>query len=173
MTQKFANSADKSIYWIIGSFIVLAVIAIGFVAFRESQGLVKVATYGIDAVSKPKATVVSSLTDLGKMKVTDEKKAEFTLENTGDKPLQLFRITSSCGCTFGSVTINGVKGPEFSMHSNSNWTGELPPGQKAIVTVTYKPSIMPVKGEVTRAVYVSTNDPDNKELTFSVKAYVE
>ena len=47
-------------------------------------------------------------------------------------------------------------------------------GMKVLVYgITYKPNIMPVKGEVTRAVYVSTNDPDNKELTFSVKAYVE
>src|SRR3989344_2564719 len=107
------------------------------------------------------------------MKETDEKTAEFAIENYGDKPLQLFKVTSSCGCTFGTITINGQKSPEFSMHSKSNWTGSLAPGEKALIAVTYKPSIMPVKGEVSRAVYVSTNDPDNKEVAFSIKAFVE
>ena len=107
------------------------------------------------------------------MKVTDEKTVEFAIENSGDKPLQLFKGSSSCGCTFGQIVINGDKSPEFSMHSKSTWTGSVNPGEKATLLVTYKPSIMPVKGEVSRAVYVSTNDPDNKELTFTVKAFVE
>ncbi|MEK7165799.1 MAG: DUF1573 domain-containing protein, partial [Patescibacteria group bacterium] len=117
--------------------------------------------------------VNSTFSDLGKMKVSDEKSAEFTIENTGDMPLQLFKVTSSCGCTFGIITINRQKSPEFSMHSKSNWTGTLNPGEKASVLVTYKPILMPVKGEVTRAVYISTNDPENKDLKFSVKAFVE
>ena len=40
-------------------------------------------------------------------------------------------------------------------------------GNKALVRVTYKPSIMPVKGEVTRMVYVKTNDPNNRTHVFS------
>lgn len=167
------NVNDKTVFWIIGGFTVLAIIAIGFVAFRESKSQAQITSYETTSTSRPKVVVVSNFQDFGKMKVTDEKTAEFAIENMGDKPLQFFKVTSSCGCTFGSITINGQKSPEFSMHSKSNWTGELPAGQKAIVSVTYKPSIMPVKGDVTRAVYVSTNDPDNKELTFSVKAFVE
>jgi len=171
--NKYRQTNDTSVFWIITGITVLAIIAIGFVAFGESKSQAQVASYETTSTSRPKVVVASHFQDFGKMNETDEKTAEFTIENMGDKPLQLFKITSSCGCTFGSVTINGKKSREFSMHSKSNWTGELPPGQKAIVSVTYKPSIMPVKGEVTRAVYVSTNDPDNKELTFSVKAYVE
>jgi hypothetical protein len=107
------------------------------------------------------------------MKVADQKTAEFVIENTGNQPLQLFNGSSSCGCTTGQITIKEEKSPSFSMHSKSTWTGSVAPGEKASVSLTYNPSLMPVKGDITRAVYVSTNDPENKELTFSIKAFVE
>ena len=107
------------------------------------------------------------------MTVKDEKKAEFTIKNVGSEQLQLYKVSSSCDCTFGQITINGAKSPLFSMHAKSPWVGTLKPEETANLTVVYRPGIMPVKGEVTRAVYISTNDPDKKELTFSVKAYVE
>lgn len=173
MAKNYRESADKTIFWIIGGITVIAVFAIGFVAFSESKSQAQVASYEANASSRPRAIIASSFADFGKMKVSDEKTAEFTIENTGDNSLALFKVTSSCGCTFGTISINGQKSPEFSMHSKSSWTGDLPPGQKASVAVTYKPSLMPVKGEVTRSVFVSTNDPEKKVLTFSVKAYVE
>ena len=111
--------------------------------------------------------------DFGEMAVRDEKTAEFTLENTGNKPLNVYGVTSSCGCTFGEIEIGGTKSPQFSMHAKSNWVGVVQQGTKSIVRVTYKPSLMPVKGEVTRMVYVKTNDPKNPELMFSVKANVK
>lgn len=171
--SKYRQTNNKSVFLIIGALSAVAIVGIGFVALNESKSQAQVATYATTASSRPKAVVASTFSDFGTMKVTDEKTAEFTIENTGDKPLQFFKVTSSCGCTFGTITINGIKSPEFSMHSKSNWTGELLPRQKASISVIYKPSIMPVKGEVTRTVYVSTNDPDNKELAFSVKAFVE
>lgn len=173
---RITGSSDKTIFWLIAGFSIFAIILIGFVAIRESkeaQGSINVQPYSVSDTDKPKARVNENNKNLGKMSVNDEKTAEFTIENTGDKPLQLFKVTSSCGCTLGTISINGQKSPEFSMHSKSNWTGTLAPSEKATVEITYKPSIMPVKGSVTRSVYVSTNDPDNKELTFSVKAYVE
>lgn len=151
----------------------MALLLIVYVAFNENKSRVKISVYQTNAISKPKATVTQVFADFGSMKVTDEKTAEFTIENTGNQPLQLFKVSSSCGCTIGTISINGQKSPAFSMHSKSSWTGTLDPNEKATVAVTYKPSIMPVKGEVTRAVYVSTNDPDNKELTFTVKANVD
>lgn len=171
--SNYRQTNDKSVFWIIGGISALAIVAIGFVAISESKSQAQVTSYETTSATRPKVVVASHFQDFEKMKVTDEKTAEFTIENAGNKPLQLFKVTSSCGCTFGAITINGQKSPEFSMHSKSNWTGKLEPGEKAVVAVTYKPSIMPVKGEVTRTVSVSTNDPDNKELTFSVKAFVE
>jgi len=167
------GSSDKTIYWLIGGFSLLALLGIGLVALGESKSQGQVASYTTNDTTRPKTVVKTKFFDLGNMKVTDEKTVEFAIENSGDKPLQLFKGSSSCGCTFGQIVINGDKSPEFSMHSKSTWTGSVNPGEKATLLVTYKPSIMPVKGEVSRAVYVSTNDPDNKELTFTVKAFVE
>ena len=171
--SNYRQTNDKSVFWIIGGISAIAIVAIGFVAFSESKSQAQVTSYETTSTSRPKVVVASHFQDFGKMKVTDEKTAEFTIENAGDKPLQLFKVTSSCGCTFGTITINGQKSPEFSMHSKSTWTGKLEPKEKAVVAVTYKPSIMPVKGEVTRTVSVSTNDPEAQELTFTVKANVD
>ena len=55
----------------------------------------------------------------------------------------------------------------------NSWIGTLNPGNTATVTVIYRPSIMPVKGDVTRFVTVETNDPANNQLTFNIKAFVE
>ena len=59
------------------------------------------------------------------------------------------------------------------MHSKSPWTGTIEPGGKALLSVIYRPFIMPVKGVVTRDVYMETNDPTKGRMTFTVKANVE
>src|SRR3989344_4749714 len=88
---------DKTIFLIIGGITVVAFALIGFVAFSESKSQAQVTSYEATSISRPKVVVASHFQDLGKMKETDEKTAEFTLENAGDKPLQLFKVTSSCG----------------------------------------------------------------------------
>lgn len=155
-----------------GILLTVAIIGIAMVAFRESKGSVAVATYGA-ADQEPQVKVAANMKDFGDIAVSDVKTAEFILENSGNKPLEVYGITSSCGCTFGEIEIGGIKSPQFSMHAKSNWVGVIQQGNKAIVRVIYQPSIMPVKGEVTRMVYVKTNDPKTPELTFSVKANVK
>lgn len=169
----YTSSNDKTVFWIIGAVTVLAIIGIGFVAFSESKSQAQITSYETTNTSRPKASVKTTFVDFGNMKVTDQRTAEFVIENIGDKPLQLFNGSSSCGCTTGQITIKDEKSPLFSMHSKSTWTGSVPPGEKATVSLNYQPNLMPVKGDITRAVYVSTNDPDNKELTFSIKVFVE
>lgn len=170
------RDANKLMFYIIGGFTILIIGVI--VIFSISQG--KQASAGTNNVSysvtdseKPNATTTSKFSDLGTMKVKDEKKAEFAIENTGNKPLVLSNISSSCGCTVGQITIDGKTSPEFGMHSKSTWQGTVEPGKSAKVTVIYRPYIMPVSGVVTRDVFVQTNDPENNQLTFTVKANVE
>src|SRR3990172_6950030 len=169
-------STDKVVLLVIGGFTVLVLVLIFMVSVNESkqaQGSSAVTLYTTNDVQRPKVTLSNSLADLGTMKVKDEKSAQFTLENTGTKSLSLSRISTSCDCTFGQLTINGEKSPEFSMHSKNPWVGTINPGEKAVLEATYRPFIMPVSGPVTRDVFVSTNDPDNPRLTFTVKAIVE
>lgn len=170
------NGPDKTIVWLIGAFTLLAIVLIGFVAIREQQEANKVgqvASYQTRDSERPVVSVGSEIYDLGTMKVSDEKFADFSVQNIGIKALSLFNISSSCGCTVGVVTIGKEKSPEGAMHQKSSWIGIVRPGESATVTVIYRPSSMPVKGDVSRSVYVDTNDPANPKLTFTVKAFVQ
>lgn len=168
--------ADRIVFFIIGIVAVVALVFIGVVAVNESKAdsteLGITSFRAIDS-QKPRATIVSTSSDMGTMSVKEEKAAEFTIDNTGDRPLQLFRVSTSCDCTFASLTIEGNVSPEFSMHSKNPWVGNVDPGKSARLTVIYRPSVMPVQGPVSRDIYVSTNDPDNPKLTFTIKAVVE
>ncbi len=169
-------STEKIVFLIIGGLTVFVLVLIGIFSVNEqkqAQGNTTVASYSTSDKDRPKVTVASTFNDLGTMKVKDEKSAEFTIENIGNKPLQLSKIKSSCDCTFGQVIIDGTKSPEFSMHAANPWVGIVDPGKKATLSVIYRPSIMPVSGVVTRDVYVQTNDPEKSNLTFTVKAFVE
>lgn len=176
MKHPTSVSSNKAMLLLIGGFTLLALILIGFVAVNEQKEANKVGQvvqYQTADSQKPVATFDTETKDLGKMKVSDEKTADFAVKNTGTKPLSLFNISSSCGCTAGVVTIEGVKSPEGSMHAKNSWIGTVNPGQSATVTVIYRPSVMPVKGDISRSVYLETNDPANKQLTFNIKTFVE
>lgn len=133
---------------------------------RESQGA---AVMRIDKKSE----------DFGNMAVSEDKTATFTIQNTSpDSILRLWNVYTSCDCTFASVVIGGEKTGEFNMpmHMNAelkNWIGEVEPNGTATLLVTYKPSVMPVQGPVTRQVSFSSNDPSNAEVTVSVSANVQ
>ena len=154
----------------------IVLILIGIVAIgeqKESKKIGQVVVYQSKNQEKPVAEFDTETKNLGNMNVSDEKSADFVVKNTGTKPLSLFNINSSCGCTAGVVTIGGEKSPEGAMHLKNSWIGTVNPNDTATVTVIYRPSVMPVKGDVSRSVYVETNDPANKQLTFTVIAFVE
>ena len=130
-------------------------------------------SYSVSDKEKPKAEAKITFFDLGIMKVSEDKSADFKIKNIGQKPLQLNNISSSCNCTFGQVVINGKESELFGMHNISDFAGEVLPGKEATIRVTYRPSIMPVYGTIEREVYVNTNDPENPKLTFKVKATVK
>lgn len=174
--MKISLSTDKLVMLLIGGFTVLVIILIAFIFSSEKKATEKldqVTQYQSTDVQKPIAAFSTETKAIGRMKVSDERSADFTVKNTGNKPLSLFNISSSCGCTAGVVTIKNDKSPEGSMHAKGSWVGSLSPGDTATVTVIYRPSIMPVKGDTSRSVYVETNDPANKQLTFTIKTFVE
>src|SRR3989344_8389926 len=75
-----------------------------------------IATYSISDKERPKIKAKETFFDFGEMKVSDEKSAEFAIENTGKKPLQLSNISSSCNCTFVQTIVNGKESDFFGMH---------------------------------------------------------
>src|SRR3989344_635444 len=144
-----------------------------FVIQATSTPDVKVAYYSSSAKEKPEVEVKSTSFDMGKMKVSEQKTAEFMLKNTGAKPLQLYDISSSCGCTVGQISYLGKESKEFGMHSVGAFGTPIAPNTEAKVKITYRPYVMPVYGKVEREVYISTNDPQNPKLVFQVKAFVQ
>lgn len=132
-----------------------------------------------DQLGTASMTIDKKEEDFGSMKVSDEKTATFTITNTSqDSALRIWGISTSCDCTFASVTVDGKKTGEFNMpmHMSStlkNWIGEVAAGKNAVLAVTYKPSVMPVSGPVSRQTTFSTNDPKNPEVTVSVSANVQ
>lgn len=131
---------------------------------RESLGT---AAMTIDKVSE----------DFGTMRVDEEKSTTFTVTNTSDATLRVWNVSTSCNCTFATVTIGDKSYGEFNMPMHMakdlrNWIGEIGAGQSATLAVVYRPNIMPVTGPVTRQVRFATNDPKNPEVEVSVSANV-
>lgn len=154
-------------------FSLVAIIGSYFFLVSGQKQQVPIISYSLDDKEKPKVEAKTTFFDLGTMKVSEDKFANFKIKNIGQKSLQLSNINSSCNCTFGQVVINGKESEVFGMHNVSDFAGEILPGKEAIIKVTYRPSIMPVYGAIEREVYVNTNDPKNPKLTFKVKATVK
>lgn len=163
----------KVILIILGIFFLIGFLyGVYFLINEPGQPKKEIIYYKTTDKERPQVQVKNNFLDFGKMKVSDEKKGEFNIKNIGQKPLQVFAGSSSCSCTFGQVEINGQLTKEFGMHSNSNWVGEIKPGETAKVFVIYRPFVMPVYGLVEREVYLSTNDPQNPKISFKVRAFV-
>lgn len=161
---------------IVIGLILFSVIFVGgsyFLLAGGNKPEVKIASYSSKDKERPFAEVKKTLADLGKMKVSDEKSTEFTIKNTGVKPLQISDMNSSCNCTFGQFIYQGKTSAEFGMHSPSDYLGDIAPNTEAKIKVIYRPFIMPVYGPVEREVYLSTNDPDKQKLVFQIKAVVQ
>lgn len=140
---------------------------------KQNTPRTKPLTYQTKDKDRPRIQVKETFKNMGEMKVSDQKTEDFLVKNVGSKPLQLSNISSSCGCTVGQIIIDGKTSEEFGMHSQSDYIAEINPGKEAIVKVTYRPYVMPVYGPVDREVYMTTNDPENPNLIFKVKAVVK
>ncbi|MEK7673868.1 MAG: DUF1573 domain-containing protein [Patescibacteria group bacterium] len=156
--------------------IFILIIVIGGVIFLSSKGQVKKPE---QVVLNPEAKLEISkkVADLGNMKVSDEKSADFEIKNNGSSTLKIFNVFTSCDCTFARVLINGKESPEFNMAMHMppdalRWAGEILPNATATIRAIYKPAVMPVFGLVERNIMFSTNDPSNKQVELTIKASV-
>jgi len=164
------SGENKLILAVVGATI--AVVFGAVVYFGNQKSAPKREELGIASMAVDRKSA-----DLGKMKVSDEKSATFTISNTGNSMLRIWNINTSCDCTFATVAIGKIVSPEFNMAGmmsteKTNWLGEVPAGQKATLTVIYRPSVMPVQGPITRQVNFSTNDPKNENVQLSIAASV-
>lgn len=100
---------------------------------------------------------------------------DFVVKNEGKSDLVVDKLSSSCGCTSGSLISQGVEGPRFYMSGHGqaepdpSWAGVIAPGQEALVRVYYDPTVHPeLVGPVTRTVSLHTNDPVNFETKLTI-----
>ncbi len=77
----------------------------------------------------------------------------FTVQNTGKKPLILNKVQAACGCT------------------TPKWSSDpIMPGKSAHITVGYDTRIL---GEFSKLIEVYSNDPDHGRVTLYIKGTVE
>jgi hypothetical protein len=79
----------------------------------------------------------------------------FPIQNTGDQPLLIASVVTSCGCTTADLS-----------------SSVIPAGQRADLVVTFDPNFHETAGPVTRLVWLETNDPDMPVVELRMDANV-
>jgi len=101
-----------------------------------------------------------------------------TVKNSGDAPLKIMGVQTSCMCTSASLTVNSEKSPAFGMPGHGRaplWDGmEIAPGAEGQLEIIFDPLAHgpDATGKVVREVYLRTNDPKNKEAVVKFTANV-
>ncbi len=168
---------NKSLIIIIVSIIALGWFSLSRINRLPSSANVTEST-GTQTVSQGQFSIDKQEIDLGQMKVTDEKTADFTLTNSGSSTLTVSQFETSCDCTFARVVIASTTSPEFNMRMHVApdvfaWKADIAPGEQAKIQMIYKPSIMPVYGKVVRELHFRTSDPERSEVALKIIATVQ
>ena len=98
----------------------------------------------------------------------------FTIKNTGSDPLKLYNVKTSCACTKANLTIDGKLSPDFGMHTQSSWAGEVAAGKEAILTIIFDPTFHgpTALGPMERLISMKTNDLSSPTLEFKLTGNV-
>lgn len=124
----------------------------------------------------PKIEVSPQEYDAGTISLTDGLlKHTFEIKNKGVGDLKIDRIWTSCMCTTARLRVGENESEEFGMHSNPMfWSQKITPDQTGFLEVSFDPAFhgSEVTGSVIRAVYLSTNDPQNEKVEVKLIANV-
>ena len=106
------------------------------------------------AAKGPKITFTKDAHDFGKIKQGDEPAFEFVFKNEGDAVLTIKNVETSCGCTAALVSDKKIE-----------------PGKSGKIKVAF--SSRGYSGEVTKYIYVDTDDPNAPRLQLKISAAVD
>ncbi len=98
--------------------------------------------------------------DFGVVKYGDIVKHIFKLTNKGSEDLEIFKLSTSCGCTKASV---------------ADEDNIISPGESVEMLVTFDPAVHKDNsdlGNLKRIIYIKTNDPENDEIEAEITANV-
>ncbi len=161
----------KALMIVLGAVLALGLLVFGLSKFGSSANTAGSQT---DDPNAPKVELTEKKYDFRKIGLNDIAKHEFKLKNVGQKNLIINNLMTSCHCTTAVFKLVGKPdSPEFGMHQDSNWQGEIPSGSEAAIEVIYSPAKMPVKGQVSRVITFTTNDPNNKTVQLEIIAEVQ
>ncbi len=113
--------------------------------------------------------------DWGVIKYSGDKATKtFIIKNIGSDLLKLYNIKTSCACTKANLTIDGKLSPDFGMHTQSSWKGEIAPGKDAILNVIFDQTFHGPTGvgSVERLISMQTNDLTSPTLEFKLTGNV-
>ena len=79
----------------------------------------------------------------------------YTVKNEGESDLQILKISTSCDCTKAFLEQDKIS-----------------TGQSAVLTVTLDPTEDNLYGDVTRVIYLRSNDPENPEVSVEFHAII-
>lgn len=105
------------------------------------------------AIAAPRAVVADPVFDFGSIFHGTKVDHVFVLKNTGDSPLDVGKVSTSCGCTVVDVSDRNIK-----------------PGNNAEIRATFNSTNF--SGSVSKQIMVQTNDPKTPVYTLVMKGTV-
>jgi|WetSurMetagenome_2_1015567.scaffolds.fasta_scaffold176812_2 hypothetical protein len=118
------------------------------------SGLI-LAGFSVSAQKKATIKFVSTEFDYGKIKEDGgSKTCRYDFTNTGNDTLKILNVKPGCGC----ITVDWTKTP-------------IPPKGKGFLNATYDPKNRP--GPFSKGIDVTTNDPDQPQITLVIRGEVE
>lgn len=157
---------QKNIYLVGGIIGILLLIGIGYSVVKPSEQIGTSAGEG-------KLEIVEDYYDFGTVGL-DNVSHKYRVRNSGDGPLTIAQLSTSCGCTAAQIETTAGASQPFRMDH-----GNLPPtnvvlaaGEEADIIATYNPlahGLANAAGQFRRSIYIETDNPrDEHELTFDV-----
>lgn len=136
-------------------FTVLALGIIGVVAY----GYFKATPPAGNNTILPKIGISPASYDFGEIEFGKVVNYDFVIKNSGQAPLEIKRVATSCGCTTAKVSLQTIE-----------------PGQSAELKVTYDTAAMGDgphgKGNQERIIYIKSNDPKSPQAQVTLSAFV-
>lgn len=153
------------------SLLSLIIILIAGGAVFAVFGYVKDKNFG-----RPEIEIAHLEYDAGVISMVDGLiKHTYEIKNIGKGDLKIEEIRTSCMCTTARLRIGSQLSREFGMHDNSfGWSETIAPGETGYLDVIFDPAFHGPSGigQITRAIYILTNDPANKNIEFLLTANI-
>ena len=127
--------------------IIGVIIVIGVIAFYQCSN---------PGDKKPRIEVTSTFFDFGDIPY-EKVERNFSVKNGGGGVLEITRISTSCGCTKGTIDKELISS-----------------GETANLLVSIDPNLMEedIEGKIERTVYIKSNDLDNPEIEIELRANI-